>query len=187
LYSQTSKAFLPILFVCLGSMFTRVLLAQADPNLSEAVTRDLQASTLILKANQALTAGTPINDAVLSGNATWIAGSTNESGPATMAFAGQSHSRFELQLQTASRTEIRNYDSRGKALAISAGGKEHETPLHGSFIPAAWFTAGFKKDGSERRETEKIVEDTWGLIGRDRNGKRLGHPSFCSSPEKRTL
>jgi hypothetical protein len=69
---------------------------------------DPQTISLAAQAMAALTNGIAVSDVTLSGNATLIAGSDNETGSLTLQAKGTSESRIDLNLRGETRTEIRN-------------------------------------------------------------------------------
>jgi len=89
----------------------------------------------------ALTSGNIVTDVTLTANATWIAGSTNETGTAKLELSGSQLSRLDLYLKTASQSEIRN-DSAGfpDGNRVDATGTWYEMAAHQCWTPAAWFS-----------------------------------------------
>ena len=86
-----------------------ILLLVSLASAQNAPQSDLQALALAAQAMAALTNGVAVSDVTLNGNATWIAGSDNETGSATLVAKGTSESRIELGLSAgAKKTEIRN-------------------------------------------------------------------------------
>lgn len=69
---------------------------------------DPQALAFAAASISALTGGTTIGDATLTGSVTWTAGSDSETGTATLEALGTGESRIDLALTTGTRTEIRD-------------------------------------------------------------------------------
>lgn len=115
----------------------------AVPSLSPAQSQpasDPQALTLAAQAITALTGGTSISDVTLTGNATWIAGSDNETGPATLMAKGSTESRVDLNLTGGLRSDIRN-DTAGypQGASVIGSGSQQAWALHNCWINASWF------------------------------------------------
>ncbi|MCI0351509.1 MAG: hypothetical protein L0Z53_18965 [Acidobacteriales bacterium] len=70
---------LPKVLLCFV-LFSSVLVAQT----SNGNATDTQTSALVAKSLLALTGGQEIQDVTLTGSARWIAGSTDETGPAIL-------------------------------------------------------------------------------------------------------
>jgi hypothetical protein len=101
---------------------------------------DPQALSYAAQSITALTGGATISDVTLTGNATWIAGSDNETGPATLYAKGAAESRSDLNLTAGMRTDIRN-DTAGFPQGASSvsGGALQAWALHNCWINASWF------------------------------------------------
>ena len=98
--------------------------------------RDPNALALASQALQALTAGTALTDITLQASATYIAGSDQETGPATLVALGNQQSRVTLNLTNGQRQEIRN----GVAgVWVGTDGTAHATALHNCWTDASWF------------------------------------------------
>jgi hypothetical protein len=101
-----------------------------------AAARDPQALTLIASALKALTGGVAVNDVILQASAAYVAGSDEESGPATLTARGNQQSLVQLNLSGGQRQEIRN----GPAGAWSGpDGTAHSMALHNCWADASWF------------------------------------------------
>jgi hypothetical protein len=102
---------------------------------------DPQALALAVQSIALLKGGVSVTDAVLSGNATWIAGSTNETGAAKLELSGSQLSRLDLYFATASRSEIRN-DSAGFPDGdwVDAAGTRYQMAADQCWTPAAWYS-----------------------------------------------
>jgi len=106
--------------------------AQNPPSSSLAV-------SLAQQSVAALTRGTPVSDATLSGSATWIAGSDKETGTVTLSTKGTTEGRIDLNLSPV-RSEIRNdATSYPQGASILNGGNQQAWPLHNCWINASWF------------------------------------------------
>ena len=118
------------IFVVAAVPLSRAQIPQSDP----------KAVAIVMQASLALTGGTTVNDATLTGTATSIAGSTRETGTVTLIFAGLSFSRIDLQLDSGSSSEIRNNSGAPNGGVVDPKGNYHQLPLHNCFNPPAWFS-----------------------------------------------
>jgi len=102
-----------------------------------------QAISLVGQAVAALRGGIAISDLTLSGNATWIAGSDQESGTVTLLAKGTAESRMDLSLSGGTRSEIRNSNaSPNEGNWIGSDGVVHAIALHNCFTDPSWFYPG---------------------------------------------
>jgi hypothetical protein len=98
--------------------------------------RDPQAVTLIASSLKALTGGVAVNDVTLQASATYVAGSDEESGTATLTASGNRQSLVQLNLSGGTRQEIRD----GPAGAWSGpDGTAHSMASHNCLTDAPWF------------------------------------------------
>ncbi len=128
---------MPVSRPCL--MFITILLL--SPGLAaQQPPRDPQAVILASRALLALTGGAPVNDVILTGAATRIAGSTHETGSVTLKAKGTQESRIDLALSSGGRTQIRN-QAPGYPKGAWSGpeGISHPISLHNCLTDAAWF------------------------------------------------
>ena len=100
---------------------------------------DPQAVSLATQAMAALTNGVAVSDVTLTGNITWIAGSDNDTGSATLLAKGTGESRVELRLTSGQRSEIRNNASGPQGAWIDLAGSTHAYAFHNCWTDAAWF------------------------------------------------
>jgi hypothetical protein len=101
--------------------------------------RDPNAVALAGQSLQALAGSTTLTDITLQASASFIAGSDQEMGPATLAALRNQQSRVTLSLTNGQRTEIRS----GPAGEwIDAEGVAHAMALHNCWSDAAWFYPG---------------------------------------------
>jgi hypothetical protein len=84
---------------------------QSTSTSSPVVVSDAQAAALIQRSLLALTGGVPVSDVTLTGTARRIAGSDDESGPATLKATGLGDSRVDLVFPSGNRSEIRNHSA----------------------------------------------------------------------------
>jgi hypothetical protein len=102
---------------------------------------DPQAVALATKTMAALTNGLAVTDVTLSANVTWIAGSDNETGTATLQAKGTAESRVDLALSAGNKSEVRN----ASAAPLPAGGwtgtdgASHTAAMHNCWTDASWF------------------------------------------------
>ncbi len=107
-----------------------------------AATSDQKAIVLANQAVAALTGAQSINDATLSGSATWTVGSNTDTGPAMLRVKGQYESRLDLNLTAGTWTEIRNSTNFPQGNWISTDGTVHEFAQHNCWTDVAWFFPG---------------------------------------------
>jgi hypothetical protein len=112
------------------------------------IRRDQQAVTLANQAYQAMTGGTQVQDATLQGTASWVSGSVQETGPATLEAKGSQQSRILLSLTGGQRHEIRNSPISYTAAASSGAwagsdGNWYASALHNCWTDASWFFPAF--------------------------------------------
>jgi len=120
--------FLALLACC------NVVLAQGQPQ------SDPQAVAFAAQSITALTGGTTINDVTLTGNVTWIAGSDNEQGTATLKALGTGESRMDLVLPSGTRTEIRDASTGiGQGQWIAPSGTSGLFAYQNCVTDAVWF------------------------------------------------
>ncbi len=105
-----------------------------------SATRDPRAVTLASQALQALTGGTAITDASLQASASYVAGSDQESGTASLEAHVGYESRIVLSLSGGQRSEVRN-----GSLTIPQGkwsgpdGVWNPLALHNCWADPTWF------------------------------------------------
>lgn len=101
---------------------------------------DPQAVNIATQATAAMTGGTAISDATLSGNVTRIAGSDTENGTATFYAKGQWESRVDLALNGGSRKEVRNSaPGYSQGQWVDPDGTAHAFSPNNCSTDAVWF------------------------------------------------
>ena len=111
------------------------LLAQQNPPASS-----LNAATLAAQSVAAMTGGAGVADVTLTGTVTWFAGSDTETGTATLLAKGTGESRMDLNLNSGTRTEIRNASTaipQGKWL--NPNGMTGPFAWHNCWTDSGWF------------------------------------------------
>jgi len=104
------------------------------------VVRDPEAVSLLQKSVTAMSNGVAISDVSLSGTATRIAGSDQQSGQVALEAKGSQESRITLSLSGYTFTEVRNFANGSAAGSFTGpGGIVHTTALHNCFTDSAWF------------------------------------------------
>jgi hypothetical protein len=120
-----------VLFFFLTSLTLSPLKAQTTTPV-----RDPQALTLIASSLKALTGSVTVNDATLQASASYIAGSDEEAGTATLIALGNQQSLVQLNLSGGTRQETRN----GPAGSWSGpDGTAHSMATHNCLTDASWF------------------------------------------------
>jgi hypothetical protein len=115
-------------------IFSLCLLTACGASLLPA--SDAQSTALLAASFAALSGTKSIQDAKLSGNVNYIAGSDEESGPATLEASGYFESRVTLNLSGGQRLSIQNGT---QAAWTGPDGQLHPQALHNSLNWAAWF------------------------------------------------
>lgn len=100
---------------------------------------DSQAIALAKEAVVALTGTGVMNDLTVTGTATWIMGSTHESGSVVLKLKGGKESRVESDFGI-SRIEIRNDSPVPSGRWIGADAVSHALAFHNCLTPPAWFS-----------------------------------------------
>ena len=118
-----------------------IVLAGSTFLFSQAPVSDPQALSLDGQAMTTLTNGIAVSDVTFTGNVTWIAGSDNETGTATLQAKGTGESRVDLNLSGGTRTEIRNdiASTFPQGASIQNGGAQQDWAMHNCWINASWF------------------------------------------------
>ena len=112
------------------------LLAQTNP----VPVRDPAALALVSKSLQAVAGATALADITLQASATYIAGSDQEMGPATLVALGNQQSKVTLSLTNGQRQEIRAGTA---GVWVGPDGTAHAMASHDCFIDASWFYPAF--------------------------------------------
>jgi hypothetical protein len=136
---MTKFLFVPTAHVFLVMFLAAVLISSCVAQ-GTAPASDAQALQLAAQSLTAMTGGAAINDATISANVTWIAGSDSETGSAVLMAKGTGESRIDLSLTSSFRTDVRN-DTFGYPQGASAldGASLQPWALHNCRINASWF------------------------------------------------
>ena len=117
-------------------LFLIILILVPASAQTTAPVRDPQALSLIASALKALTGSTAVTDVTLQATASYVAGSDEETGTATLIARGNQESLVQLNLSGGARQEIRN----GPAGAWSGpDATAHSMANHNCFTDANWF------------------------------------------------
>ena len=126
----------------------------ASQAMAQTVERDPQALKLIASSLNAITAGVTVNDVVLQANASYFAGSDQESGTATLTALGNQESLVQLGLNEGPREELRN----GPAGVWSGpDGTVHWMATHNCWIDANWFFPALTLEALQTDPTLGVV------------------------------
>ncbi len=101
-----------------------------------SVTRDPQALSLLGQSLAAMVKGLPIQDVRLQAQVTRTAGSTTDTGAATLEASGYDKSNTNLGFTSGPDSDIRNGNA-GVWSGVDA--KSHPVPMHNTWTAAAWF------------------------------------------------
>jgi hypothetical protein len=123
--------------ICLWiSVFSMAGIGQCQTSLQS----NPQAVALAAQSIATLTGGSAISDVTLSGSATRIAGSDQQSGNVTLLAKDFAESRVDMNLNGGSRSETRNtLNGFNQGNWIGVDGVAHAISLHNCFTDAAWF------------------------------------------------
>src|SRR5437588_5356259 len=119
---------------------TRRAKARPQTQATSSPARDAQAVLLAQQAMSALVGSTTITDATVQGTASFVAGSDQETGSATLEGHTGYESRIVLSLSAGQRSEVRNFSSpppQGKQ--SGPDGVWHTMPLHSCWTDPTWF------------------------------------------------
>ena len=114
--------------------------AQTATQAPTSPTRDTQAVTLANQSLRAITGGLPVTSAIVQGTSTFIAGSDQESGSATLEASVGYQSRITLSLSGGQRSVVRNGSSvspQGKS--SGPDGTWQALALHNCWVDPTWF------------------------------------------------
>jgi hypothetical protein len=137
---MSTRLFLAIFLVLLanGGIPSARAQASASPQPTAAVS-DPAAVALASRALQAIAGGTALSDITLQASVTYVAGSDEETGTATLVARGNAQSLVTLNLSGGQRQEIRN----GVAGVWSGpDGTAHAMATHNCWTDANWFFPG---------------------------------------------
>lgn len=118
----------------------RAKLPRPQTQSASTPTRDAQAVSLAQQAINALVGNTTITDATVQGTASFVAGSDQETGNATLEGRTGYESRLVLSLSGGQRSEVRNFSSappQGKH--SGPDGAWHAVPVHNCWADPTWF------------------------------------------------
>jgi hypothetical protein len=126
-----------VVLVCMSVPFLALSVAQQAPSTSG------QAISLFQQALSALNSGTPTTDVTLSGTVSYVAGSDDETGNATLqAISGAS--RIDLNLPSGHRSEVYSFLNGQLSGAWSgADGVSKKIPFHNVMAEPTWFFPAF--------------------------------------------
>jgi len=115
-------------------------LAKARAQSSNSATRDAQAVSIASQALLALTGGVTVTDSTVQATASFIAGSDQETGTATLEGHAGYESRILLLLSSGQRSEVRNGSGAPPQGKWSGpDGAWHATVLHNCWADPTWF------------------------------------------------
>jgi len=100
---------------------------------------DPSAVAFATQAYAALTGKTNISDVTLTATATRTAGSDVEAGTMTLKALGTGESRFDLNSNSGTRSEVRNLSNGAGGFWIGLDGVTHPVASHNCLTDASWF------------------------------------------------
>jgi hypothetical protein len=117
-------------------LFLTALISSPIKAQTTAPVRDPQALSVISSSLKALTGSVTVTDVILQTTATYVAGSDEETGTATLTASGNQESLVQLNLSGGARQEIRNGPA---GVWIGPDGTVHSMALHDCWTDASWF------------------------------------------------
>lgn len=128
--------FLRGLICVLACLLAVLLLSPISTSAQTLVVRDAQGLVLLNQSLGVLTGGTSVTDVTLQAAATYIAGSDQEGGAATLEATANQQAHIYLNLVGGQRQEIRNGPAGDW---IGTDRVEHPMALHNCWMDATWF------------------------------------------------
>ena len=123
-----------LLFLSIGAA-AQTLTSQSRP------VRDSQGLSLLRQSVTAMSNGGSVSDITLTGTATRIAGSDQQSGQLVLKAKGTLESKIALSLSGYTFSEVRNYvNGSGAGSYVGPDGILHVTAQQNCFIDPAWFS-----------------------------------------------
>jgi hypothetical protein len=136
--------------------------------------RDSTALTILSGASNALNGITAINSAILTGTATYAAGSDELTGGITLEGSGP-YSKVLLSLSDGARSEVQG-DTDGVWSGVD--GVQHRIPLNNSLGPSSWFFPPLLVNTLIADRSFSIS----GVAAENRNGIAVQHIQFARTP-----
>jgi hypothetical protein len=140
----------------------------------ESITEGVSANSLLRQLAAVFSSGRLVQSVQLTGNATWFAGSLEDSGTVNLTASTNGSSEMQLQLaSTGQRTESQT----GTALSADcqwagADGVPHEISLSSCLRPDLWFLPAFSLQPSLLPSYVTSVDLGVGAVGSDGNSLR---------------
>jgi hypothetical protein len=135
-------------------LFTLGLLAVPIISLAQS---DPQALAFAAQSIAALTGGTTVTDATLTGTATRTVGSDVGTGPATLYAKGQYESRLDLNLSSGNRSEIRNSSNSPQGEWIGSDGTPSRYTSFNCLTDTVWFFPVFSSLASANDPNQTLT------------------------------
>ncbi len=128
----------------LGSLLMSLPVVAQQPTPAMPAPRDAQAVLVLQRSLAALSGTAPVNDVTLSGTATRIAGSDNESGTVTLKATAMGQGRIDLNLPSGQRSDVIDI-SQASPVGDWSGpdGAWHPIAAHNLFGDPSWFFPTF--------------------------------------------
>jgi len=126
----------------------------ASQAMAQTVERDPQALSLIASSLKAITGGVTVNDVILQANASYVAGSDQETGTATLTALGNQESLVQLGLSEGPREELRNGP---EGVWSGPDGTVHWMATHNCWIDADWFYPALTLEALQTDPTLGVV------------------------------
>ncbi len=126
------------------------------------IQRDPQAVNLASQSYQAMVGMTALQDATLQATVTWVAGSDEEMGTATLEAKGSQEGRMVLSLTDGQRQEVRNFrlaSATNSPPGAWAGPDNtwHAAAVHNCWTDGSWFFPAFTLQAALNDPTISII------------------------------
>jgi hypothetical protein len=160
-----SHLFILFAGVLLFALSTTVAFAQEQ----EAVPQGVSAGNVLGQMSAAFSGGKVVQKVQLSGNATWHAGSLEDTGTVTLTASSDGSSKMQLALPTTGQRSETHAGSGSSATCQWAGndGVSHNVDLSNCWRPAIWFLPSFSFQPSLASSNRGVVDLGTGTVGSD--------------------
>jgi hypothetical protein len=151
-----------------------VLLTLLPSTAARAQGNAVPANAILLQLSSAFSGGKPIRTVEITGNASWHAGSLNDSGTVTLKASADSSSQMQLQLAaTGPKNEALSGASSNAACQWSgADAVSHEIDFGNCLQPAVWFLPALSLQPALASSTMSAVDLGTGPVGSGSNSYR---------------
>jgi hypothetical protein len=159
--------------MCLGVVFSVLVLLPSNINSQQAATASTQPSTILAQSLAVLNGSVQVADVTLIGTVEWIAGSDDEMGTAVLQALATGASNSVLNFPSGNRTEIWSLSSAPSGSWSGPDGTAHKIVFHNLLSEPVWF---FPAIAIARRVSNPSYVSTY--VGQETHeGKNVQHIS----------